>query len=401
VKELATRIHTGTAPQISTAPQGTTVGKLGYSPSEQMQTGRAYPSSDLYSLAVTAVVLLTGKEPQDLFDDNTLTWYWQRWATVDPSFAQVLNRMLSYRPGDRYPAAVEVLQALQTGAAPAPAPQAPPSAPVVTAPPSNLPTIAVGRRPEESSVRRVADPVVPPPQRSLWDDPWAVALIGTSLVVLTGVGSWAIVRAVLNRQPEPLPTQTIVVSPSATPTPKPTVSATPTPTPKPKPETSSVLLEVPLGAGLTKAGTLRANQTIVYVLSGEQRQVLKRGQPLQIIRNGDQSVLMSVLDQNGNSVGNTPRTSTIWQDTLPRAGFYSVRLNLPDGVESANYELNISLGEAPQPSPSPVIPSPPSPSPVIPSPPSPSPVIPSPPSPSPSPSPVIPSPPATELSPQI
>ena len=39
-------------------------------PSEQIQSGRAYPSSDLYSLAVTAMVLLTGKEPQQLFDDH-------------------------------------------------------------------------------------------------------------------------------------------------------------------------------------------------------------------------------------------------------------------------------------------------------------------------------------------
>ncbi|MEM6427432.1 MAG: serine/threonine-protein kinase, partial [Cyanobacteria bacterium P01_D01_bin.128] len=59
VKEVVTRIQ---LPE--TATQATTVGKLGYAPSEQMQTGRAYPSSDLYALAVTAVVLLTGKEPQ-------------------------------------------------------------------------------------------------------------------------------------------------------------------------------------------------------------------------------------------------------------------------------------------------------------------------------------------------
>ena len=98
VKELATRFQTMTTGVV----QPTTVGKPGYAPIEQMQTGKAYPSSDLYSLAVTAVVLLTGREPQELFDDSTMTWYWQRWVTVNPGFAQVLNRMLSYRPGDRY-----------------------------------------------------------------------------------------------------------------------------------------------------------------------------------------------------------------------------------------------------------------------------------------------------------
>jgi len=31
------------------------------------------PHSDLYALAATVLVLLTGKEPQELIDDNTLT----------------------------------------------------------------------------------------------------------------------------------------------------------------------------------------------------------------------------------------------------------------------------------------------------------------------------------------
>lgn len=60
VKELATRLQ---SPEMTTPV--TTVGKLGYAPSEQMQTGRAYASSDLYALAVTAIVLLTGKKHQN------------------------------------------------------------------------------------------------------------------------------------------------------------------------------------------------------------------------------------------------------------------------------------------------------------------------------------------------
>ncbi|MGD1860996.1 MAG: protein kinase, partial [Leptolyngbyaceae cyanobacterium] len=74
VKEVVTRV------QLSgTTYNATTVGKPGYAPSEQMQSGRAYPSSDLYSLAVTAIVLLTGREPQDIFDDVNLSWHWQQY----------------------------------------------------------------------------------------------------------------------------------------------------------------------------------------------------------------------------------------------------------------------------------------------------------------------------------
>ena len=90
----------------------TTVGKLGYAQIEQMQTGNAYPNSDLYALAVSAVVLLTGREPPEVLNDRTVTW--QRWCQVSPAFASVLNRMLSITPNQRYASASQVQQALQS-----------------------------------------------------------------------------------------------------------------------------------------------------------------------------------------------------------------------------------------------------------------------------------------------
>jgi serine/threonine-protein kinase len=42
----------------------TRLGKIGYSPDEQMRLGIVAPHSDLYALAVTALVLMTGKHPQ-------------------------------------------------------------------------------------------------------------------------------------------------------------------------------------------------------------------------------------------------------------------------------------------------------------------------------------------------
>ena len=110
VKEIATRLQ-----QSSSAQPATTVGKLGYAPIEQMQTGNAYPNSDLYALAVSAIVLLTGREPQEVLDDNTMTWNWQRWCQVSPEFAQVINRMLSITPNQRYVSAIAVEQALKSG----------------------------------------------------------------------------------------------------------------------------------------------------------------------------------------------------------------------------------------------------------------------------------------------
>ena len=90
----------------------TLVGKPGYASPEQLQAGTANPSSDLYALAVTCIVLLTGRDPKSLYDPVTLSWLWQRYVTVNPELTSVLNRLLSYKPSDRYPSANDVLAVL-------------------------------------------------------------------------------------------------------------------------------------------------------------------------------------------------------------------------------------------------------------------------------------------------
>jgi serine/threonine protein kinase len=101
--EVSTQIH-----------QGTTVGKAGYAPGEQLQTGEAYANSDLYALAVTVVVMMTGRKPESLIDKSTMTWKWHQWVpTLTPWFAKILNKMLSRSPNSRYQSATEVAQALR------------------------------------------------------------------------------------------------------------------------------------------------------------------------------------------------------------------------------------------------------------------------------------------------
>ncbi|MFK0729976.1 MAG: protein kinase, partial [Gloeotrichia echinulata HAB0833] len=98
--------------EMNATPAGTLLGKVGFAPPEQMQTGLVSPHSDLYALAVTMLVLLTGKLPQELIDTYNLTWQWQREISLSPSLGQVLDRMLSARPGDRYQSARQVQEAL-------------------------------------------------------------------------------------------------------------------------------------------------------------------------------------------------------------------------------------------------------------------------------------------------
>lgn len=359
VKELVTRIQTP-----DTLKQSTTVGKLGYAPIEQMQTGRAYPNSDLYALAVTAVVLLTGREPQELLDDSTMTWHWQRWCQVTPAFAQVINRMLSYTPSQRYQSSAEVLQALQlisSGAAPQTMPLGDPNASPTVAPnqPSGRPasqmaTIAVGRPPERTEVSaRSADRETPsriPEHSSLWDDPWAVALIALGVVALTGIGSWAFFKSLRQAQTppstSPSPEETVTASP------KPTQSASPKPSPSPVSFSQKVDLSV--DKPVSRTGQLLSNQTLTFNLIG------KQGQTLSAALRGE-GVLLTVIGPDGQPVNDRAKRVSDWEGNLPFNGEYSIQLKTVQGLAKADFTLDLKLRApvVPSPSPSPsVTPSP-------------------------------------------
>jgi serine/threonine-protein kinase len=115
VKSVANYLYTA-SPDFSSSSHPseiTCVGKAGYAPPEQLQTGKVYPHSDLYALAATSLVLLTGKEPKTLLDSRTLNWQLRPYAQISDRFEAILQKMLSLRPGDRYPSAQAVLNELQ------------------------------------------------------------------------------------------------------------------------------------------------------------------------------------------------------------------------------------------------------------------------------------------------
>ncbi|MGB3402243.1 MAG: serine/threonine-protein kinase [Microcoleaceae cyanobacterium] len=87
----------------------------GYAPPEQMQGRSVFPASDLYALAVSCIMLLTGVEPNQLFDSFSNSWQWTNKAQVSDELTAILNRMLSPTPRDRFGSATEVLEALNSG----------------------------------------------------------------------------------------------------------------------------------------------------------------------------------------------------------------------------------------------------------------------------------------------
>ncbi|MGB3613734.1 MAG: serine/threonine-protein kinase [Elainellaceae cyanobacterium] len=101
--------------QISdAAPQMTTqfVGTVGFAPPEQLALRPSY-ASDIYSLGVTCLYLLTGKPPLEMdYDVATGEVIWRDMASVSGYFGDVLAKMLKISPRDRYSSVEDVQRAL-------------------------------------------------------------------------------------------------------------------------------------------------------------------------------------------------------------------------------------------------------------------------------------------------
>jgi len=108
---------------------GTRTGTQGYAPVEQIRGGKAFPASDIYSLGVTCIELLTGATLDDLFDPIENRWVWRPYlrrlgTDVSESLSAVLDKMLQDSLKERYQSAAAVQKDLKyqpyTGLAPAP-----------------------------------------------------------------------------------------------------------------------------------------------------------------------------------------------------------------------------------------------------------------------------------------
>lgn len=95
--------------------QSIAVGTLGYMPPEQA-AGKPVYASDIYSLGLTAIYLLTGKRPQDI-QINPLTgeMMWDADALgFSPNLVEVLDKAVRCHSSDRYPTAKAMLVALHS-----------------------------------------------------------------------------------------------------------------------------------------------------------------------------------------------------------------------------------------------------------------------------------------------
>ncbi|HEY9799354.1 MAG TPA: serine/threonine-protein kinase [Leptolyngbyaceae cyanobacterium] len=174
------------------AGNNTILGKKGYAPEEQLRQGKVFISSDLYSLAVTVLVLLTGKEPQKLYDSYQGVWRWGKEINVSKQLEKVLNKMLAYKPSDRYQSAAQIITDL-------------PSPLAVTKPPSTHLTkiktmvVSPGRKVTvlAGKLQRQTQAVSQKLPLPVWLRPFAISFGVTAVIVLTGAGTFALVNSVI------------------------------------------------------------------------------------------------------------------------------------------------------------------------------------------------------------
>lgn len=97
-------------------PIGTMNGSAEYVAPEQTR-GAVYANSDLYSLGVTCIHLLTEVPPFELFDVKTETWVWRDFLKkpVSSQLGSILDKLIERDPKQRYKSAKQVLADLKYG----------------------------------------------------------------------------------------------------------------------------------------------------------------------------------------------------------------------------------------------------------------------------------------------
>ena len=104
----------GSAKWIRQTPAKTVIGSAGYASPEQSM-GQATFASDIYSLGLTCLYLLTGVHPFQLYSAAEDRWVWQDYLSkpLEPRFVQVLSQMVARSLQQRYESADQVALDLQ------------------------------------------------------------------------------------------------------------------------------------------------------------------------------------------------------------------------------------------------------------------------------------------------
>jgi serine/threonine protein kinase, bacterial len=228
----AVRETMGTAVNSQGMPTSSIViGTPGFMPSEQAM-GRPIFASDIYSLGVTAVYLLTGRQPQELpTDSRTGEIDWKNYAgNIHPNLAAIIDKSIAYHPRDtyggklRFTSAREMLNALNGGFAVAPTvPVAPynqsyePTKPPVSTPQNTIPSNQ-GNYQQYPTVNQAPAnqpqtvPIIPQTYREVPKQNSNRGVLIGSVIIGSLIAGGIIIAATLQKQPSQIASQSVTSS---------------------------------------------------------------------------------------------------------------------------------------------------------------------------------------------
>jgi serine/threonine protein kinase len=344
VKEFADRLQ---AHPVSRS--NLSVGKAGYAPIEQLKKGEAYPNSDLYALAVTAIVLLTGKEPTTLFVNGSMNWDWRNWTYISDGLANVLYRMLSANPHDRYQSGVDVFQALQSLSISNSQPTK--SGDLHSSPISDRqldsPTVGAAPKKKPSVANRVQTALTNLHLPSIWEKPQFFIPFALLIAGIAGFGSWFGVSQLLRSQaPTVVPSKQVDFD-------NPTIATDTNPT-----VPGIEIIEASLGQIVTKEGVVTAANPVKYRITAVTGQNLD----IQLISLGNSvaparktgtaptaqpstanQVLMTILSPTGVPIDAKADRVVSWRGQIPIAGDYTIELRPIVGLGNASFPYKLTV----------------------------------------------------------
>ncbi|WP_373538802.1 protein kinase [Chamaesiphon sp.] len=359
VREFADKLQaTSPSPQLA-------VGQSDYAPIEQCQTGQLAPHSDLYALAVTAIVLLTGKEPSALFAGDRLNWGWRRWTQIDDGFANVLSRMLSLNPAERYQSAIAVERDLRSLDTPLQSPEQ-----AVPSRPSTIPTAVIGGKHPTPATERVRTAITQHHPKSIWEKPQVFIPLGVLISLLAGLGSWFGVSQLLHRQASD--EQVATTPPKQIDFSNPTI---PTDSISPSPVTDD-LIQPEMNRAIVKEGTVDPNTPIRYrvaALAGQNLDIQlvsgfsqttdptkltspiapispspatdssSSNPPISLGTTAATQVLMTILSPTGNAIDDRADRVVTWRGQVPASGDYTIELRPIKGLAGSLFPYKLSI----------------------------------------------------------
>jgi eukaryotic-like serine/threonine-protein kinase len=88
------------------------IGTIGYMPMEQTM-GFPRPASDVYAVGAIGIQCLTGKHPNELFNEAALALLWQHHCQASPGLAAILEKMVAQNANHRYFDGTKAAEALE------------------------------------------------------------------------------------------------------------------------------------------------------------------------------------------------------------------------------------------------------------------------------------------------